>query len=1242
MQKRQAFSILLVIVSLVFLTNCQDQPPYRYTITYVVSGGTNNPANPSSYQTDDETITLADASRQGYTFAGWYSTDEYTEPAVSQIPTGSLGNITLYAKWIANTYLVSFLSHGATPDPEPLQVTFDAAYGSLPEVAFTETGYTFGGWFTAEGGNGTSITNEKLVLTASDHTLHAYKQPLSYTISYQMQGGTNHPSNQEHYTIETQTCILSDPSRNGYTFQGWYADALFTEPAIVQIEQGSTGDRTLYAKWQILTYTLSYSLNGGTNHPDNGTAYNVEDTINLKNATKNAYDFLGWYKNDAGSGDPLLVLQPGTTGNKTLYALWAPTSYAITYQLNGGVNTNANPSYYCIEDDAITLADPGKTGYTFISWFDNAQFSGSPVTAIPAGSQGDRVVYASWTPNVYSVTYHLNGGTNAGTNPTTYTIESETITLSSPSKENYTFNGWYPTGEYSGSPITQIPHGTTEDRVLYANWSPTAYLITYVLNGGTNAAGNPQTYTIESDTINLAEAHRPGYRFDGWYPTLDYAGSPITQIPHGSTQAITLSAKWTAHTYTVTFNAGAGSAAEPPTKQVTYDSPYADLATTSRLGYSFDGWYTAMEGTGAKIGTGTSVSIAENHTLYANWIADAYIITFDAGAGMAANPATKQVWYDSAYGELSNTERTGYSLEGWYTGPDGTGTNVEASTIMHTNSAHTLYAHWNANTYRVQFVTAGGSPVSDIQATFDQPYGVLPASSRNGYTFQGWYTGEGGSGTKREAESVVSTSTDHSLYAYFKPITYTISYTLNAGTNDAGNPVSYTVETTTITLQTPTRTGYTFEGWYGTSDFSTSAISYILQGSTGNQTVYARWSPTVYSITYQTAGGENNAANPQSYTIEDDAITLADPAKTGYTFLGWYADGAFSSDRITSIPKGSIDNRILWAKWTPIIYTIGYELNAGTNDAANPVSYTVEDRVVLADPTRNYYDFLGWYENDGFTIGPISTLVEGTIGNKTLHAKWKPTEYPITYHLDGGTNASENPSSYHIESATITFADPTKPNYYFAGWFTESSLATMQLSIEGGSHAPVTVYAKWKPLYQIGDAITQYPGGVVFYDMVDYDYRVDSWRYLAAITQMELGTFPWIAYDSTYDTDAWTGIENFRLVGGTSPAIGTGLENSQAILTKAAYRNSAANACASFQGDGNIGSWHLPSQEELYQVYRNLYLDSGFETPYHPEHYWTSTESGLDQAYCLDFATGNPQEIGSLSNTYKVIPIRRL
>ena len=221
-------------------------------------------------------------------------------------------------------------------------------------------------------------------------TLHVWEE---YTVTYNLNGGTNHADNPKSYTKFDATITLKDPTRKGYTFKGWYSDSKLTKK-VTKIASGSTGNKTLYAKWA-KTYTITYKLNGGTNNKSNPKSYTkIDATITLKNPTRKGYTFKGWYS-DSKFKKKVTKIAKGSTGNKTLYAKWAKNTYKITYKLNKGKNSAKNPKTYTVTTKTITLKNPTRKGYTFIGWYVDAKYK-TKVTKITKGSTGNKTLYAKW------------------------------------------------------------------------------------------------------------------------------------------------------------------------------------------------------------------------------------------------------------------------------------------------------------------------------------------------------------------------------------------------------------------------------------------------------------------------------------------------------------------------------------------------------------------------------------------------------------------------------------------------------------------------------------------------------------------------------------------------------------------------------------------------------------------------------------------------------------------------------
>ena len=519
------------------------------------------------------------------------------------------------------------------------------------------------------------------------------------------------------------------------------------------------------------------------------------------------------------------------------------------------------------------------------------------------------------------------------------------------------------------------------------------FTITYTLDGGTNDANNPADYTVETATITLADATKDGYTFEGWYSDAAFtADNEVTEIATGSTGHKEFFAKFS-ETYNITYTLDGGTNAANNPADYTVETATITLAEASKDGYTFEGWYSEAAFTNqvTEIATG-STGPKEFFAKFSDAITYDITYTLDGGTNAANNPAD-------------------------YT--------VETATI------------------------------------------TLADATKDGYTFEGWYSDAAFTADNEVTEIATGSTGPKEFFAKFSE-TYNITYTLDGGTNAANNPADYTVETATITLADASKDGYTFEGWYSDAAFTAdNEVTEIATGSTGDVILYAKFNAITYNITYTLDGGTNAANNPADYTVETATITLEDASKDGYTFEGWYSDAAFTN-QVTEIATGSTGPKEFFAKFSDAItYDITYTLDGGTNAANNPADYTVETATItLADASKDGYTFEGWYSEAAFTTGnEVTEIATGSTGHKEFFAKFSET-YNITYNLDGGTNAANNPADYTVETATITLADASKDGYTFEGWYSDAAFTADNevTEIATGSTGDVILYAKYSEI----------------------------------------------------------------------------------------------------------------------------------------------------------------------------------
>ena len=395
--------------------------------------------------------------------------------------------------------------------------------------------------------------------------------PSSYSIGYVLNGGTNAPSNPTSYTVSTLPVSIAAPYRSGYAFSHWSMTCANGTTVVLSnsaIPVGTTGNVTLTAIWgPPIQYNITYNLNGGTPAAGNPTTYNIENSFTINSNTVVApsmtgYKFMNWraiYSNGTMFNLTPAGIPAGSTGDVLLAAMWDPIPiyYNITYILDGGVNAPGNPSVYTVASTfPIGIDNPSRSGYTFLGWVV-VYSNGTTVPlvssySIPTGSAGNVTLTAVWSPIIqtFSIEYNLNGGVNAVGNPTSYSTNSLPLSIAKPSRAGYVFSYWLMECEGSFTALTSgvIPAGTVGNVRLTAVWTvaPT-YTITYALNGGTNAVGNPTTYTTSSAPLNVADPSMSGYVFLYWialYADGSLGVLPPSGIAAGTTGDITLIAVW--------------------------------------------------------------------------------------------------------------------------------------------------------------------------------------------------------------------------------------------------------------------------------------------------------------------------------------------------------------------------------------------------------------------------------------------------------------------------------------------------------------------------------------------------------------------------------------------------------------------------------------------------------------------------------------------------------------------------
>ncbi len=407
-----------------------------------------------------------------------------------------------------------------------------------------------------------------------------------YTVTMDTADGD--PIRPIQYTVESEAFQLPTPIRTGYIFLGWTGEGITEPQKTMEIPQGSTGDRTYTANWQVIEYTIITLLEGGNAGSSQVYFYTVEQTVTLPTPTRTGYTFLGWTGEGITTPQPNVTIPKGSTGDKTYIENWELTEYNITMDLNGG--SGQEKVVYTMTDEDFELPTPTRNGYEFVGWTGEGITTPQTSVIIPKGSTGNKAYTANWQVIEYTITLDTNGGPVVS--PIKYTVE-DTFTLPYIFRPGYEFAGW--TLDGSGmlpfTPLIIYP-GTTGDLHYKAEWRLAEYTITMDLDGGSGQ--EKVVYTITDEEFELPTPTRNGYEFVGWTGERITTPQTSVKIPKGSTGNKAYTANWKVIRYTITLvtNGGAVIASIRYTVEDSVTLPIPP----DRPGYEFAGW--VLDGSG--------------------------------------------------------------------------------------------------------------------------------------------------------------------------------------------------------------------------------------------------------------------------------------------------------------------------------------------------------------------------------------------------------------------------------------------------------------------------------------------------------------------------------------------------------------------------------------------------------------------------------------------------------------------
>ena len=652
-----------------------------------------------------------------------------------------------------------------------------------------------------------------------------------YTVTLDTAGGD--PIRPIQYTVESEAFQLPTPVRTGYIFLGWTGEGITEPQEIIEIPQGSTGDRTYTANWQVIEYTITLLDMDGVGTSE-ALVYTVEQPVTLPTPTREGYAFLGWTVNSDMAPQLTVVLPQGSIGNKTYTANWELTGYTITMNLNGG--SGETTLLYTVEDEEFALPTPTRNGYEFVGWTGEGIIMPQLNVTIPTGSTGNKAYTANWKVIEYTITLDTNGGPNVS--PIKYTVE-DSFTLPYPLRPGYEFAGW--TLDGSGMlPATTliIYYGTTGDLHYKAEWRLAEYTITLDLNGGSGQ--EKVVYTITDEDFELPTPTRNGYEFVGWTGERITTPQTSVKIPKGSTGNKAYTANWKVIRYTIITLLEGGNAGSSGAYVYTVEETFT-LPTPTRTGYTFWGW-TGEGITKPQPSVTITRGSTGDKTYIENWVETGYTITLDLNGGSGKEKVIYTMTDEDF--ELPTPTRNGYEFVGWtgerITTPQ---TSVKIPKGSTGNKAYT--ANWKVIRYTITLVTNGGAVIASIRYTVEDSVTLPIPPERPGYEFAGWVLD--GSGQFPSTPMIIPEgSTGDRIYeAEWRVATYTITYVSHG---KAYNWVQYTIKNQ-VYFGAPEEDpsyylpGYTFVGWKIDGVEGTPRSYMLPKGSYGNRTATMLWEP---------------------------------------------------------------------------------------------------------------------------------------------------------------------------------------------------------------------------------------------------------------------------------------------------------------------------------------------------------------------------------------------------------------
>ena len=716
-----------------------------------------------------------------------------------------------------------------------------------------------------------------------------------------------------------------------------------------------------------------------------------------------------------------------------------------------------------MDSDCWDSSQIGKTSRTFYGWSANTDASDRDV---PVGDTMDRntlnanvrteivmparakTVYALWAINP-TLSYNVNtpAGFNAPVTPASRTVPYNTAAPDTSGWQTgdtgkipgYRFDGWYtaPNGGNKYDFNTPLTNNVT----VYAHWVGNGYTVRFAGNGATGGVTPDQAFEYNiGQNLRRNGFVRDGYTFTGWKRADNQQaygdGQWVTNLTTQPNGIVTMVAQWSANEAHIRYNpnppAGktTGGQGTPNWDGHTGDTPTIGQNGWTIDGYTFAGWATSPDGSGARYAPGARWTANGTLTLYAQWTPGQASLTYDGNGATGGKTDPQNGVTDQRVNVRQNGfTRDGYVFTGWNTQPDGRGQAWAPNAVWTLHGTGVLYARWRGNQQRLNYHgngNTGGNTESQDGRTGDVLDTRANGFTRDGYEFVEWNTRADGTGDHygKGSNGVAKWTmlpAGNDLYAIWQANPANIQYRDDWGaTGSTPDTTGVTGQDVTIARNGFTRPGYTFTGWARdrrTNPSLQPGGRYTL--TPGTTTLWAQWKADPAHLIYNANTGSTSQTRRTDGVVDQTLTVIANPfTRPGYTFTGWntQADGrgraytAGNGFRLVADPKSNpVNTSILYAQWRINRVTLKFNPNGGTGgypDITVDAFTTVTIPADAKEPKvqRPGFRFTGWAmkptPGNGDTIlspgkGTVSMPDRGSI---TVYAQWAPamTTLPFT------------------------------------------------------------------------------------------------------------------------------------------------------------------------------------------------------------------------------------------------------